>query len=145
MSRPLTWPSSGWFLREQEHNCNWNVSESLHSITNHIISQWRCPHEWPKHVCLPQYDKSSPKKLKCVCWSLVYCIQIHSFSAPDMGFILSDFLRYKSPIKIKKKKCFSETLQPCKIRDVAGPPIHSLSAQHTEGKHEHRHNKQILC
>jgi hypothetical protein len=122
MLLPLMWPSSWWFLGEKEHNCNSNVSESLHSIKNHIMPPWRCPREWPKHVCLPQYNKSSPKKLKCVCWSLVYCTQVHSlvyctqvhsFSALDMGLILGDFLTYTNRRSKLKQLCYrnASTLQ----------------------------------
>ena len=39
MFRPLMWQSSGWFLWDQEENCNYNVSESLHSITIRIKIQ----------------------------------------------------------------------------------------------------------
>jgi hypothetical protein len=38
----------------------------------------------------------------------------------------------------------SETLQPCKVFNIARPPIHSPSAQCTEGKHEYGKNKNFL-
>jgi hypothetical protein len=38
MFQPVMWPSSGWFLWEQEHNYNYNTSEIPQSKKKHIIS-----------------------------------------------------------------------------------------------------------
>ena len=43
-------------------------------------------------------------------------VSLYSLSVPhDMGFILSDFLSYKSPIKIKTKNVFQKRFNPARF------------------------------